>query len=104
MPYKSEKLIIQHTEFDRRIKLTSLQKEEIISLHSKGISQRELARRFKVDRRLISFIIDPASYAKNLKRREERGGTKVYYNKEKHKDYIREHRRYKQKLKLENKI
>ena len=104
MPYKSEKIIIQHTEFDRRIKLTSLQKEEIISLHSEGVSQRELARRFKVDKRLISFIINPASYAENLKRREERGGTKIYYNKEKNKDSIRKHRQYKQKLKLEGKI
>ena len=100
MPYKSEKLKIAGTKFDRRIKLTNEQREEIKELYSAGLSQRKIAAIYKVDRRLISFIINPASYEENLQRRKERGGTKIYYKKEKHKNYIKQHRRYKQDLKL----
>ena len=104
MPYKSEALIIEHTEYDRRIKLTGEQREEIITLYSKGVSQRELSRRFKVDRRLISFIINPSALEENLKRREERGGGRIYYNKDKYSGYIKDHRRYKEKLKKQGYI
>ena len=104
MPYKAEKIKIEGTEFDRRIKLTDEQRQDIRELHSAGLAQRELARRYRVDRRLISFIVNPAGYEENKKRRAERGGSKVYYEKEKHKNYIKSHRRYKQDLKISNKI
>ena len=104
MPYLSEKIKIAGTEFDRRIKLTSEDKEEIVKLYSSGLSQRKIAARNKLDRRTISFIVNPASYEENLQRRKERGGTKIYYKKEKHKNYIKQHRRYKQDLKLKGAI
>ena len=104
MPYKSEKIKIAFTEHDRRIKLTDEQKDEIRERFAAGASQRSLARIYKVDRRLISFIVNPESYEENLKRREERGGTKFYYEKEKHKNYVKQHRRYKQSLKLSGEL
>ena len=104
MPYLSEKIKIAGTEFDRRIKLTSEDREEIVKLYSSGLSQRKIAAIYKVDRRLISFIVNPSAYEENLKRRTERGGSKVYYDKNKHANYIKQHRRYKQDLKLKGEI
>ena len=47
MPYKSEKIQIEGTKLDRRIKLTPEQKDKIASL--KGtISVRECARMYEV--------------------------------------------------------
>ena len=59
MPYLSEKIKIAGTKFDRRIKLTEEQKKEIKELSSAGLSQRKIAAIYKVDRRLISFIVNP---------------------------------------------
>lgn len=100
MPYLSEKIKIAGTKFDRRIKLTEEQKKEIKKLSSAGLSQRKLAKIYKVDRRLISFILNPAALEENLKRRDERGGSMVYYDKEKQSRCVKQHRRYKQELKL----
>lgn len=103
MPYKSEKIKIAGTKHDRRVKLTPEDKVEI-KKNLLGLSQRELARKYGVSRRTIQFILDPAKLEENLKRRQERGGSKRYYNKEDHAKSIREHRRYKQELKLKGEI
>lgn len=87
MPYKSTKIKIMNGAYDKRIKLTVAQKNEIISL--KGT---------------IQFLWDPEKLKRNIQRRQERGGTKQYYNKEKHREQMKTHRRYKQQLYLEGKI
>ena len=104
MPYKSEKKIIKNTKYDKRIKLSNSDKEKIKQLYSKGSSIRGLARYFKVDKRLIQFILFPERQIKNLLDREKRGGWKQYYDTKKHKEYVKKHRRYKQNLSLEGKI
>jgi len=81
---------------DRRVKLTEKQREEIRSLYG-TISQRKLAAQFGVSRRTVQFIGDPSKHEENLKRREERGGSAAYYDKDKNRKYIREHRQYKKK-------
>jgi hypothetical protein len=96
MPYKSEPLKVPLSK-DRRRKLTEEQKEEI-KLLSVEHSKRELARMFSVSKRTIQFIVNPKSKQENLERREERGGTKQYYDKEKNAEYMRSHRRYKHEL------
>ena len=103
MPYKCEKLIkLQGTNKDRRRKLTDQQIDEINAL--KGtISQRECAKRFNVSRRTIQFIWDPDKHKRNLQCRQERGGSMQYYKKEKHREYIKRHRHYKQELYLSSK-
>lgn len=103
MPIKSEvyKLLIPK-EFDRRIKLTDEDKINIISLHSKGMSQRALARYFNVSRRLISFILFPDRLIINKQQRLDSGGSKQYYNKEKQKIYSQKTRKYRKQLELQN--
>ena len=103
MPYKSEKIIkLAGTSKDRRRKLTDKQKDEIAAL--KGtMSQRECAKRYGVSRRTIQFLWDPDKHKRNLQCRQERGGSKQYYSKEKQKQYMKRHRHYKQDLFLSSK-
>lgn len=103
MPFKSEKIKIQGTKHDRRRKLTKEDKEEIYA-NPLGLSQRVLAAKYGVSRRTIQFVLDPEKLKENIKRRKERGGSKQYYNREKCSETIKEHRRYKQNLKLKGEI
>lgn len=81
MPYKSEKIRIAGTQYDRRIKLTPDQKEYIKWLREKQlISYSKLAKIFGVSKRLIQFICCPDKYLKNkesLKQRKAEGDTNL---------------------------
>lgn len=95
MPHKHETDNIPiPREKDRRVKLTDEQRREIAA-NAEGLSQRELARRYGVSRRTITFILDPDKLEQNRQRRQERGGSKQYYDKDVHCTSMRVHRRYK---------
>lgn len=96
MPYKSEKIKISGGKYDRRIKLTEQDKQDILNLT--GLSINAIARKYGVNKRLIQFILFPERKAKNLLDRQARGGSMRYYNKEKHTLAVRETRNYKQEL------
>ena len=100
MTYKCEKLIkLAGTSQDRRRKLSDEQKDEIVSL--KGtISAHECAKRYNVSRRTIQFLWDPDKMKENLQRRMERGVSKIYYSKEKNREYIKLHSHYNQEIYL----
>ena len=99
MPYKSEKIIIDHTKHDKRIKLTDEQRENIRKDYATGlISHRGLAEKYKVDRKTIYNILNPEKYLQELEKNKQTKHSKQYYNKEKQREYIKQHRRYKQKL------
>lgn len=107
MPYKSEKIRIAGTQYDRRIKLTPDQKEYIKWLRENELlSYSKLARMFGVSKRLIQFICCPDKYLKSkesLKQRKADGR----YNKPTKEEWattIREHRRYKEQLKKKGNI
>lgn len=103
MPYKSEKIKIEHTDKDRRIKLTDEQKDKIIAL--RGIlSCHKVSEIFNVCRRTIQFLWYPERLERNKQKRQERGGWGQYYDKNKWKETMKEHRHYKQKIYLEGKI
>ena len=105
MPYKSEKIKIANTKFDRRIKLTDEDKKLIIWLREEEeISYQKLANRFNVSKRSIIFICKPETLEACKKKRAERGGWKQYYDKDKNTESIKDTRNYKQKLYVENKI
>ena len=99
MPYKTDKLKIDNQFLDRRTKLIDCQKELIKYLFANSdISINGLARQFKVNKRLIQFILFPERQKKNLIDRKNRGGTMYYYDKDYHKEKMKEHRRYKHKI------
>lgn len=103
MPHKFEK---DHVHLpkgkDRRIKLTDEQREEI-RLNPDNLSQRKLAEKYGVSRRLITFILNPDAQEQNKQRRAERGGWKQYYDKKTHAKSMKEHRQYKGKILKETK-
>lgn len=103
MPYKSEKIKIEGTKYDRRRKLTDSQKDEIISLRE-TMSQRKCAEKFGVSRRTIVFLWYPEKQLANKQLRQQRGGWRQYYNKEDHRENMKNTRRYKQKLYKEKRL
>ena len=98
MPHRHEKkrATLSH-EDDRRRKLTDAERAEI-ARNEGGLSQRALAARYGVSRRLITFLLDPSKQAENLRRRAERGGSAVYYDHEAHREAMRRHRHHKKTL------
>ncbi len=102
MAFKHERYKIPPS-LDRRIKLTDKDREEI-RLYLEGLSRRELADKYGVSKRLIQFILNPKSMEENKKRREERGGSNTYYDKSKHTEATKSHRKYKALLYVEGKL
>lgn len=105
MPYLFEGKKIQRKD-DKRIKLTLSDKEEIQYRYLKigGVSQRELAREYGVSRRLIVFCIYPERLKANYATRVRNGGSKAYYNREKHTEAMQRHREHKKQLNKEGKL
>ena len=105
MPYKFEtdKMKIPK-EYDRRRKLSEEDKEEIRKQYRVVKSQRKLAKAWNVSRRLITFILDPEKERQNKHRYKERGGSKVYYDRERHTKAMKIHRKRKRELYLKNKL
>jgi len=90
-------------QYDKRVKLSQEQREEI-HLNIEGLSQRALATKYKVSRRLIGFILFPEKAKRNLELRALRGGSKIYYDKDSHTKAMNAHRAYKKELLIEGKI
>jgi hypothetical protein len=99
MPYKSEKIKIEHTQHDKRIRLSEAQKQAIKKEYATGLAtHRSLAEKYRVDRKTIYNILNHDKYLKQLEDNKINKHSQKYYNKDKHKDYIKTHRQYKQKL------
>lgn len=99
MPSKIDSVIINNELLDKRVKLTTNQKQEIIYIREKQqISYQKLANMFEVSKRTIIFICKPETLNSCLEKRKERGGWKQYYDKQKSALAIKEHRKYKNEL------
>ena len=99
MPAILDKYIIKNDKYDKRVKLTDEEREEIYNVYRDGLfSQRELATLFDVSRRTVQFIIAPEKLIENKIRRAERGGSKQYYNTQANTLAQKEHREYKKIL------
>lgn len=97
MPYKTDKLALNDPFLKRSCKLLPCQKEMVKYRHELGESIHSLSKVFKVSRRLIQFIIYPNRLEKSIVDRFNRGGSKIYYDREKHNNAIKNHRQYKHK-------
>lgn len=103
MPYKSEKIKIVGTKYDRRVKLSPERREEL--RQDKGqLSQRAAARKYGVSRRLVQFIWYPERLEEQKRAYKERRKDGRYYKQEQWAEIIKDHRKWKQKLYLEGKI
>jgi hypothetical protein len=103
MPYKCERIKIQGTQHDRRVKITPEKREDILYDKEK-MSQRACARKYGISRRMVQFIWYPEKLAEAKKLYKERRKDGRYYKKEKHTKAIREHRARKQRLYVEGVI
>jgi|TARA_R110000772_G_scaffold68118_2_gene150881 transposase len=102
MPSKVDKIKVGR-KYDRRVKLTLDQRAEIKKIYG-TLSQRKIAADYGVSRRTIQFIGDPEKHEENKRRREERGGSKIYYDKDRHNEAIKNLRGYKKELLILGKI
>lgn len=82
-------------ELDRRIKIQKSEHANIKMLHKQGMAIRAIARQYGVDKRLIQFILFPERQKLNYQHRVERGGSMQYYDKDKWRETMKEHRHYK---------
>lgn len=98
MPRKTDTISIKDTFLKRSSKLLPCQKEMVIFWHNKGLGSKKIASIFRVSKRLIQFIIDPQKHKNNIERRQERGGSSQYYDREYHTKKTKEHREYKKQL------
>jgi hypothetical protein len=105
MPFKFEYIKKKIPKgLDRRIKLSTEQREEIKKLYGK-ISQRKLANLFGVSRRLIQFIGCPEKLAHAKKINKLNAALNDnYYNREKHNAAMKKYRMYKQELMKKGKL
>lgn len=84
---------------DRRVKLSPSDKERIRRLYRGGKhSQRSLAGKFQVSRRLIQFILNPDRERIQKERVKLEKRWLKYYDKDKHNQSIASLRAYKRKL------
>lgn len=88
---------INNKSLDKRVKLSDEDRARLIELKEQ-VSQREAARMFNTSRRNVQFIWYPEKLEENRLRRKERGGSKQYYDKEKHCLAMKKHREYKKQL------
>jgi len=99
MPYTTEKIPLKDPFLDRRTRLLPCQREMVV-FHYKvlGTSINGIARIFKVNKRLIQFILFPERLKKNLSDRQDRGGTMIYYDKDYNNEAQRIHKAYKHRV------
>lgn len=106
MPYKSDKIRIAGTSYDRRLKLTREEREKIKYLYDTSVhSQRKLASMFNVSRSLIAMVVNPAIRERsNARYRERMRNGRYRKSREERARLAREHRKYKRQLFVDGKI
>ena len=103
MPYKAEKIKLP-SEYDRRVKLSAEQRDEIRHKYSTGLySLNSLAKEYNVSKKLILVTVNPES------KRKADEYVKTHWKKyqgtrEERNVVAKEHRAYKHKLHKEGKI
>lgn len=79
MPYAHEHngITLKSISKDRRIKLSDIDKQNIIKLYETGLySITGLSKTYNVNKRVIQFLLFPERLQRNKELREIRGGSK----------------------------
>lgn len=98
MPAIVDKITLADPFLKRNCKLLPCQREMVAFWYARGTSIHSIAKRFKVSRRLIQFVLFPDRQVVDLENRRKRGGSKIYYNKVEHTAAMADHRNYKKKF------
>lgn len=93
-------------KYDRRKKLSDKDKEDIRKMYKQGESIHAIARAFEgiCSRRMIQFVIYPERDARLKAIRSKEKGHLKYYDKDKHREAIKQWRRHKKQLFKDKKI
>lgn len=91
-------------EYNRRVKLTSTDLQNIEKWYLEGCSITSIAKEIGCSKRLVQFKLFPERLKRNINLRNKRGGSKIYYDREKHNQSIKNLREYKKQLIEEGKI
>lgn len=89
---KTDHKRIEDRFLKKSAKLIPCQKEMVLYWYKQEMSINGIARLFKVSKRTVQFILFPDRAEKNIELRQKRGGSKIYYEKEKHKMAMKKHR------------
>ena len=100
MPFKSEqKGLIIPKHLNKNVKLSEEDKKQIVEIRKNtGLSYQKIGNQFGVSKKRIIQICNPEIEKREKEQMKERQKDGRYYNKEKHKIYMKNHRRYKQEL------
>lgn len=103
MPSKIDKIRLSETQ-DRRIKLTSKDKEEIVNLYNTGeYSLNKLAKKYNVSKKLILLTVNPVTREKNKIHAKE-NWKKYQRDKETRTETARKTREYKRELYIKGEL
>ena len=103
MPYNIDKIPLGI--YDRRIKLTEVQRNEIKELRKQGLPYAKIAKQYDVSKSLIILVCNPdIAERKRIACMERHRKGRYKYTKEEWAAVQREHRAYKRKLYKEGKI
>lgn len=97
MPYKSERIKIEGTEYDARVKITDEMRKGILGEKDK-LSQRVTARKYGVSRRSVIFIWYPERLEISKEQYKLRRMDGRYYKKDEHNKAIKRLRKKKHEL------
>ena len=111
MPYISDKLAINNSKLDKRVKIQPSEHDKIKELYSTGdYSLRALGRMYSVDKDTISKIVNPVQ-AKRIAEQSTKSGVEYRERmkedrdlKDKNNKHVRDHRKYKNQLYKDSKI
>lgn len=99
MPDKFGKTPINNPLNDKRVKLTDQDREKIREEYATGlISQNNLAKKYGVSKRLVQFILKPEKQEVAKQQFAARRKDGRYYDKDKHREYVKKHRNHKKDL------
>ncbi len=99
MPYKSDqKGLLIPRELKRSTKLSEEDKLEILNVRRYGTSYQKIAYLFGVSKKRIMQICKPEIEERDKKRFKEQQKEGRFYDKEKHRNYMKKHRKYKHTL------
>jgi transposase len=95
MPYKTDNVSLKNEFLDRRVKLIACKREMVLYWYERGLSSREIAKMFKVNKTSVLILVN--QHIKDRMSEYNKGRWKIYYTTEKRAESQKEHRRYKYK-------
>ncbi len=88
----------ERKEQDNRYKILPSERPEVIALYNEMKSLRKVAKELGVNKTTIQIIVNPATQERMKKYSKNRW--RIYYDKAKHKNYMKKYRKKKRKMGL----